>query len=124
MRISRLLPTQTSKRVRNAAPPRQRFSLAVSSSKEKPRASLPRTRSGKRTEILRSDLSLVMSLVWLMGWSSPVGHLASKKALHVLDHFSWRASRMHDPAKFAAVRDTVRKPTCELFHFSHTIGEI
>src|SRR5664279_3622167 len=98
MRISRLLPTATSKRVRNAAPLRHRFSLLVSSSKANPRASLPRTRRGKRTDILRSDLSLVMSLVWLMGWISPVGHLASKEALHVLDHFPRRASRMHDPA--------------------------
>src|SRR6202040_1489007 len=58
MRISRSEPMATSKRVTNAAPLRQRFSLEVSSSKVTPRASRPRTLSGRRTEILRSERCL------------------------------------------------------------------
>ena len=88
----------TSKRVRKAAPLRHKFSLLVSSSKVKPRASLPRTRRGKRTEILRSDLSFVMSLVSLMGWGPFDGDFASEKLFYVFDHFPWRARRMHNPA--------------------------
>src|SRR3974377_1253142 len=98
MRISRLPPIATSKRVRKATPLRHKFSLLVSSSKANPRESLPRTRSGNRTEILRSDLSLVMSRVWLMGWGPFDGDFASEKLFYVLYHFPWRARRVHDPA--------------------------
>src|SRR5215472_4311050 len=48
----------TSKRVRNAAPLRQRFWLEVSSSKATPRESRPRTRMGRCTAILRSERCL------------------------------------------------------------------
>src|SRR3984893_11876494 len=99
MRISRLEPMATSKRVRKAAPLRQTFSLAVSSSKAKPRESRPRTRRGRRTEILRSDLFLAMlSLMWLMGWALPIGRSLRKEALHGFDHFPWSARRIHDAA--------------------------
>jgi 16S rRNA (cytidine(1402)-2'-O)-methyltransferase len=52
--ISRSEPTATSKRVTKAAPPRQRFSLEVSSTKVTPRESRPRTVSGRRTAMRRS----------------------------------------------------------------------
>jgi hypothetical protein len=116
----------TSKRVRNAAPLRHKFSLAVSSSKLKPRASFPQTRSGKRTEILRSvrcrgDLSIF----WLlMGWIPPNGRFPLKEALDVLDHFPWRARQMHDPSQLAAISHPMGKPASELLHFSHGIGEL
>src|SRR2546426_8508639 len=69
MRISRSAPMATSKCVTKAAPLRQRFSLAVSSSKGKPRASRPRTLSGRRTAILRSERCLdTVVLGGTMGW--------------------------------------------------------
>src|ERR1700677_779086 len=64
MRISRSEPMGTSKRVTKAAPLRHKFSLEVSSSKLKPRRSRPRTFSGRRTAILRSDLCLEGELSW------------------------------------------------------------
>src|SRR5271156_4617264 len=66
MRISRSEPMATSKRVTNAAPLRHKFSLEVSSSKVTPRRSRPRTFSGRRTAILRSDLCLDGELSWTM----------------------------------------------------------
>src|SRR5580692_7872014 len=69
MRISRSEPMATSKRVRKAAPLRQRFSLEVSSSKANPRESFPRTLSGRRTAILRSERCLdTVVLSGTMGW--------------------------------------------------------
>src|SRR5882724_8635736 len=70
MRISRSEPMATSKRVTKAAPLRQRFSLEVSSSKAKPWASRPRTLSGRRTEILRSErcFETVVLASGTMGW--------------------------------------------------------
>src|SRR5882762_5145696 len=69
MWISRSEPMATSKRVTKAAPLRQRFSLAVSSSKGSPRASRPRTLSGRRTAILRSERCLdTVVLAGTMGW--------------------------------------------------------
>src|SRR5258708_31158068 len=70
MRISRSEPMATSKRVTKAAPLRQRFSLEVSSSKAKPWASRPRTFSGKRTAILRSErcFETVVLASGTMGW--------------------------------------------------------
>src|SRR5436309_3487784 len=70
MRISRSEPIATSKRVTKAAPLRQRFSLEVSSSKAKPCASRPRTFSGRRTEILRSErcFETVVLASGTMGW--------------------------------------------------------
>src|SRR6266436_1657466 len=69
MWISRSEPMATSKRVTKAAPLRQRFSLAVSSSKGSPRASRPRTLSGRRTAILRSERCLdTVVLGGTMGW--------------------------------------------------------
>jgi len=121
MRISRFDPMATSNRVRNAAPPRHRFSLAVSSSKLNPRASLPRTRNGRRTEILRSDLCAIFSAISLMGWIPPNGRFPLKEAFHVLHHFPGRARQMHHPAQLAAIPHTVRKPAGELLHFSHAI---
>src|SRR6516165_6464112 len=112
MRISRFEPTATSKRVRNAAPPRHRFSLEVSSSKANPRLSRPRTRNGRRTEILRSDLGrVIFSMVWLMGWFPPTGRSPLEEALHVFDHFPRRARHVHNSTQFAAVPHSVRKPT-------------
>src|SRR5882762_4242076 len=122
IRISRLEPMATSKRVRNAAPLRHKFSLAVSSSNENPRASRPRTRNGRRTAILRSDLFRAMlSLTGLMGWGSIGGGLLRKEAVHVLDHFLRRARRVHDTSKLAAVPHAMREPACELLHFSHAV---
>src|ERR1700722_6633432 len=112
----------TSNRVRNAAPLRHKFSLAVSSSKENPRASRPRTRNGRRTAILRSDLFRTMlSLTGLMGWCSPAGVLFREEAFHVLDHFLRSARRMHDSSKFAAVPHAMSKPASELLHFAHAV---
>src|SRR5467141_2921103 len=69
MWISRSEPMATSKRVTKAAPLRQRFSLEVSSSKVTPRESRPRTLSGKRTEILRSERSAATERsAGTMGW--------------------------------------------------------
>src|SRR6266478_6253768 len=69
-RIPRSEPMATSKRVTKAAPLRQRFSLEVSSSKGTPRESQPRTRIGRRTEILRSErwLETDVLLGGTMGW--------------------------------------------------------
>src|ERR1051325_10797158 len=59
----------TSKRVKKAAPLRQRFSLEVSSSKVTPRESRPRTRMGRWTAILRSERCLATEvLTGTMGW--------------------------------------------------------
>ena len=60
----------------------------------------PRTRRGRRTEILRSDLCLgTVSLVWTHGLGPPFnGHLACEETFYILDHFRRRARRMHDPA--------------------------
>src|SRR5208282_481010 len=124
MRISRLEPMATSNRVRNAAPLRHKFSLAVSSSKANPRASCPLTRRGRRTEILRSvRCRTVLSVFWLMDWAPPECHFLFKEALDVCDHFPRRARQMHDPAQLAAVVDPVRKPAGELLHFSHAIRQ-
>src|SRR5258705_1623556 len=118
IRISRFEPMATSNLVRNAAPLRHKFSLAVSSSKEYPRASRPRTRNGRRTAILRSDLFRAMlSLTGLMGWGSIGGGLLRKEAVHVLDHFLRRARRVHDTSKLAAVSHAMREPACELVQF-------
>src|SRR6267154_3643537 len=70
MRISRSEPMATSKRVTKAAPLRQRFSLEVSSSKANPWASRPRTLSGRRTAILRSErcFETVVLASGTMGW--------------------------------------------------------
>src|SRR5258707_11352826 len=70
MRISRSEPMATSKRVTNAAPLRQRFSLAVSSSKGTPRESRPRTRIGRRSGILSSErlLETDVLLGGTIGW--------------------------------------------------------
>jgi hypothetical protein len=98
MRICKSEPMATSKWVRKAAPPRHKFSLEVSSSKAKPRASRPHTRKGKRTTTLRSDLcgttlsldpgSLVVSL---MGWILPTGRFAIEEAVDIFHDFGWCA---------------------------------
>ena len=65
----------TSKRVKKAAPLRQRFSLEVSSSKATPRASRPRTRMGRWTAILRSRRGLATDgLTGASVASPPTGH--------------------------------------------------
>src|SRR5262245_48083079 len=145
MRISRFDPIATSKRVRNAAPLRQRFSLEVSSSKATPRESRPRTRMGRCTAILRSErclatLVLTGTMSWVLPSASPVrtgaGHFscdrnpgdrgcsALKKTLHAREDFAGRSRRMYDPAKLAAVPHAMSKPASELFHFAYTIGQI
>src|SRR5215472_16002241 len=150
MRISRSEPMATSKRVRNAAPPRQRFSLAVSSSKATPRESRPRTRIGKCTATLRSERCLATEVVTgTMGWvltsagpnripissgqtgashflrarnQGDSGCSALEKALHLGEDFSGRSRRVYDSAKLAAVPHAMSKPASELLHFAYTVG--
>src|SRR6202521_4955486 len=133
MRISRSEPMGTSKRVTKAAPLRQRFSLAVSSSKGNPRTSRPRTLSGRRTAILRSERCLdTVVLGGTMGWVLHSGDLravnnsgdpdrvgvkfllrdasALEKAFDALEDLRGRARCMHNSTKLAAV--------------SHTIGQV
>src|SRR5215467_15436358 len=129
MRISKSEPSATSNRVTKAAPFRHRFSLEVSSSKTIPRLSRPRTRSGKRTEILRSDLCLEIiveasGFVWTMGWVLSGGGAALEKAFYALEHLAGRSRRMYDSAKLAAVSHAMREPASELLHFPHSIGEL
>src|SRR5215472_5946299 len=145
MRISRFEPIATSKRVRNAAPLRQRFSLEVSSSKATPRESRPRTRMGRCTAILRSERCLAtLVLTGTMGWvltsASPIwtgaghflcarnpgdhGRSALKKTLHAREDFARRPRRVYDSAKLAAVPHAMSKPASELLHFAYTIGQV
>src|SRR5208282_1399848 len=134
MRISRSEPIATSKRVTNAAPLRHRFSLEVSSSKTTPRLSRPRTFSGKRTEILRSERCLeAVCVKWTMGWvlfsgsrqtATPRGDSALEEGFHLLDNLTGRSRRMYDSTKLAAVPHAMSKPASELFHFANTIGQV
>src|SRR5229473_4383140 len=138
MWISRSEPMATSKRVTKAAPLRQRFSLEVSSSKVIPRASRPRTLSGRRTEILRSERCFdtdrsagTMGWVLVSGdpdWFGIDPHYHARtvleKALHAFQHFTGCSRRVHVPTKLAAVANAMRKPASELLHFSHSIGEV
>src|SRR5260370_42194616 len=126
MWISRSEPMATSKRVTNAAPLRQRFSLEVSSSKAKPWASRPRTLRGKRTEILRSErcLETVVPASGTMGWVLPPDiDAALETAFHTFKDFSGRARRMYNPTKLAAVSHAVSKPASELLHFAYTVAQ-
>src|SRR5215472_1345358 len=139
MRISRFDPMATSKRVKKAAPLRQRFSLEVSTSKATPRESRPRTRMGKCTAILRSERCLAtLVLAGTMGRvltsASPVwtgaGHFSRdrnpgehgrpvlKKTLHAREDFAGRPRRVYDSAKLAAVPHAMSKPASELLHFA------
>src|SRR4029077_6836187 len=145
MRISRSEPMATSKRVRKAAPLRHKFSLEVSSSKAMPRESRPRTRSGRRTAILRSDLCLDASMLrGTMGWvlisSDPdlagvndsggpelpeaglCGGAASEEALDAFEHLAGRFRRVNLSTKFAAVPHAMCEPASELLHFANAIG--
>src|SRR5882672_4685779 len=138
MRISRSLRIATSNRVRNAAPPRHKFSQEVSSVKTTPRLSRPVTCIGRRTAILRSERCFdAIVLTWTMGrvlsrsfpWVGcflggglPLRSL--KEAFDRFQHFVWRPCRVYSFAKFAAVPHTVREPACKLLHFSHSIGLI
>src|SRR6266849_1752821 len=126
MRISRSEPTATSKRVTKAAPLRQRFSLEVSSSKATPRESRPRTRSGRRTEILRSVRCCETDrLAGTMGWVLPHHARATlEEAFDAFEHFTGCSRRVYVPTKLAAVPNAMRKPASELLHFSHSIGEV
>src|SRR6516164_3895138 len=125
IRICKFDPTATSNRVRNAAPLRHKFSLAVSSSKANPRASRPHTRNGSRTDILRSDLCrAIFSLVWLMGWCPQTGRFPLEEALHVPYHFLRRARHMYDLPQFAAIPHPMCEPARELLHFSHGVRYI
>src|SRR5215470_12528175 len=145
MRISRLEPMATSKRVRNAAPLRQRFSLEVSSSKVTPRESRPRTRMGRCTAILRSERCLAtVVLTGTMGWvltsagphwmgashfllsRSPGygGRSALEKSLYARENFAGRSRRVYDSAKLAAVPHAMSKPASELLHFAYTVGQV
>src|SRR3984893_8227943 len=126
MRISRLEPIATSKRVTKAAPLRQRFSLAVSSSKVMPRASRPRTVSGRRTEILRSERCFDTDrLAGTMGWVLPHhARTVLEKAFDTFEHFTGCSRCVYVSAKLAAVPNAMRKPASELLHFSHSIGEV
>src|SRR5882724_3731682 len=129
MRISRSEPMATSKRVTKAAPLRQRFSLEVSSSKAKPWASRPRTLSGKRTGILRSErcFETVVLASGTMGWvlvSINCGRAALEETFHTLEDFRGRARRMYDATKLAAVPHAMTKPARELLHFAYAIGQV
>src|SRR5262252_10399776 len=145
MRISRFEPIATSKRVRNAAPLRQRFSLEVSSSKVTPRESRPRTRMGRCTAILRSERCLAtVLLTGTMGWvltsagSHPAGashfvharnpggsgRSALKKTLYAREDFAGRSRRVYDSAKLAAVPHALSKPASELLHFANSVGRV
>src|SRR5215467_1140490 len=145
MRISRFDPMATSKRVRNAAPLRQRFSLEVSSSKVTPRESRPRTRMGRCTAILRSERCLAtVLLTGTMGWvltsagsrwagtshflrarnAGGNGCSALKKTLYARENFAGRSRRVYDSAKLAAVPHAMSKPASELLHFAHTVGQV
>src|SRR6266478_1997745 len=100
-RIPRSEPMATSKRVTKAAPLRQRFSLEVSSSKGTPRESQPRTRIGRRTEILRSErwLETDVLLGGTMGWvliSRDRGGSALEKAFHAFEDLAGRSRRVYD----------------------------
>src|SRR6266849_5479883 len=110
MRISRFEPMATSKRVTKAAPLRQRFSLEVSSSKANPRASQPRTLSGRRTAILRSERCFeTVVLSGTMGWvldsgdpdrvgAIPLIGAALEKTFYFFEDFTGCSRRMHDSA--------------------------
>src|SRR3981189_3698311 len=128
MWISRSEPMATSKRVTKAAPLRQRFSLEVSSSKANPRASRPRTFSGKRTAILRSERCVdTVVLSGTMGWvlySFFCGSSALEETFHTLEDFRGRARRMYDATKLAAVPHAMSKPASELLHFAYPIGQV
>src|SRR5690348_12906228 len=122
----------TSKRVRNAAPVRQRFSLEVSSSKVTPRESFPRTSMGRCTAILRSERCLAtLVLTGTMGWvltsagshragTSQSGRSALKKTLYAREDFAGRSRRVYDSAKLVAVPHAMSKPASELLHFAYT----
>src|SRR6266487_4617670 len=128
MRISRSEPMATSKRVTNAAPLRQRFSLEVSSSKGTPRESQPRTRIGRRTEILRSErwLETDVLLGGTMGWVLISGdrRAVAEEAFHAFEDLAGRSRRVYDSAKLAAVPHAMSKPASELLHFAYTIGQV
>src|SRR5215469_15368491 len=136
MRISRSEPMATSKRVKKAAPLRQRFSLEVSSSKATPSASRPRTRMGRWTSILRSARCLANDLltgaigrVLTSGGShraeaSQSGRSALNKTLHTRENFNGRSRRVYDSAKLAAVPHAMSKPASELLHFAYTVGKV
>src|SRR5271169_113969 len=152
MRISRSEPMATSNRVTNAAPLRHRFSLEVSSSKMTPRLSRPRTLSGRRTAILRSERCFeAVCVKWTMGWvlfsgvrfaaiilgnrkaviymvsrrtAGPRGGSALEEGFHLLDNLTGRSRRMYDSTKLAAVPHAMSKPASELFHFANTIGKV
>src|SRR6266581_3685765 len=128
MRISRSEPMATSKRVTKAAPLRQRFSLEVSSSKGTPRESQPRTRIGRRTEILRSErwLETDVLLGGTMGWVLISGdrRAVDKEAFHAFEDLAGCSRRVYDSAKLAAVPHAMSKPASELLHFAYTIGQV
>src|ERR1700722_2237611 len=146
MRISRSEPMATSKRVTNAAPLRHKFSLEVSSSKRTPRLSRPRTSSGRRTAILRSERCLetvcTVCVKWTMGWVLFSGVrcaaivLGSRKAVDscggsaleegfdLLDNLTGRSRRVYNSTKLAAVPPAMGKPASELLHFAYTIGQV
>src|SRR2546421_9417486 len=122
MRISRSEPIATSNRVTKAAPLRQRFSLEVSSSKAKPWASRPRTLSGRRTEILRSErcFETVVLASGTMGWVLDSG---DRRAVNVsgdrsaVDHFIDAALVCGDRGAviFFGGRKTVNEKTFHAF---------
>src|SRR5258708_6345148 len=151
MRISRSEPMATSKRVTKAAPLRQRFSLEVSSSKANPWASRPRTFSGSRTAILRSERCFVtvvlasgtMGRVLDSGDSDWVGvndsagrdwvainfsrdHSSSpfEETLDTFEDLRGRARRMYKATKLAAVSHAMSEPASELLHFANAIGQV
>src|SRR5580765_1957365 len=132
MRMSRSEPTATSNRVTKAAPPRQRFSLEVSSVKTTPRASRPVTCIGRRTAIRRSARCfercvLVCIFGRLLCCENQVrithrGFLPFKKLFHCVEYFAGRPCCVKPSSEFAAVPHTVAKPACKLLHFSHSVG--
>src|SRR6266403_2528717 len=136
MRISRSEPMATSKRVTKAAPLRQRFSLEVSSSKAKPWASRPRTFSGRRTAILRSErcFETVVLASGTMGWVLDSGDRRAvgisgsgavlEKAFDAVENLRGRARRVYKATKLAPVSHAMSKPASELLHFAYAIGQV
>src|SRR5262249_10340355 len=131
IRMSTSVPIGKSKCVTKAAPPRQRFSLEVSSVKTTPRESRPVTCIGRRTAILRSVRCfarwvlgcIVRRLLGRHAWvrNGARDGLALEKTFHCIEHFAGRPCRVNRSSEFAAVPHAVREPACELLHFAYGV---
>src|SRR5258707_7632971 len=129
--MSRSAPRSTSNRVTNAAPPRHKFSLEVSSVNTTPRESRPVTCIGRRTEILRSARCLeTRMLVGVIGrFLAPQNRFrliiherpGLKKTFYRIKHFTGCPCFVNLSSELASVANAVRKPASELLHFSHSV---